>query len=115
MIAAFEVDSMQSHYYGGPWPSSVFYIFMCNFIFKFFPSRTYISILYYAIVPAATPTCGGHNSTKAPHSGFWHGIRLKNSRQFPLSAKGVRKGGLGLNPPLSLIFYKNVITCAKKF
>jgi len=89
--------------------------FHVQFHFQVFPSRTYISILYYAIVPAATPTCGGHNSTKAPHSGFWHGIRLKNSRQFPLSAKGVRKGGLGLNPPLSLIFYKNVITCAKKF
>jgi len=28
--------------------------------------------------------------------------------------KGVRKGGLGLKPPLSLIFYENFITCAKE-
>jgi len=28
--------------------------------------------------------------------------------------KGVRKGGLGVNPPLSLIFYENFITCAKE-
>jgi len=28
--------------------------------------------------------------------------------------KGVRKGGLGLTPSLSLIFYENFITCAKE-
>ena len=31
-----------------------------------------------------------------------------------VSTKDVRKGGLGLTPPLSLIFYKNFITLAKE-
>ena len=32
-----------------------------------------------------------------------------------MTSKGVRKGeGLGLNPPLSLIFYKNFITLARR-
>jgi len=32
----------------------------------------------------------------------------------PLSAKGVRKGGLGLTPHFSLICYKNFITFEKE-
>jgi len=38
----------------------------------------------------------------------------KDKQGFIEKGKGVRKGeGLGLKSPLSLIFYKNFITCAK--
>jgi len=33
---------------------------------------------------------------------------------FIFSAKGVRKWGIGLKKTLSLIFYKNFITCTKE-
>jgi len=41
---------------------------------------------------------------------------MKPSRQDTMvTCKGVRKGGFGVNPPLNLLCYKNVITYAKEF
>jgi len=55
--------------------------------------------------------------------GRWNGLRRpwsrvpceRLARQVLLATpKGVRKRGVGVNLPLSLIFYENCITCAKE-